>query len=75
MSRTASKDVPPTFQQLKERGDRAIAEARETVLRLRASAHKSTELRDQITWLHHLDLKLPAITPRFFPTVGISKRK
>jgi hypothetical protein len=59
MHRATSKDVPPTLQQLKERGDRAIAEAGETVLRLRVCAYKSAELREQIASLHDLDLKLP----------------
>jgi hypothetical protein len=43
MKRAASRDVPPTFEQLKERGDRAMRETREAIDRLRVTVDECTE--------------------------------
>lgn len=52
MYKTVSGAPLGTFKQLKKRGDRAIAEAREATRILKVLVTESADLRDQ-TWLLH----------------------
>ena len=53
MLKPVAKAIVPTFEELKERGDRAIDEGKVAAQMLRAAVIKSQELRQHVDEMHH----------------------